>query len=153
MIKINSVRSIPLFLFLSLFHFLNAQNEISWTFVFDENEEQLVMIAKLKENWHLYSQYIDENAGPVATTFTFDENDEVDFVGKVEEPIGNEVYDKNFGTYITYFSDEVVFKQNLQKVNEKTSVKGSVLYMVCDDSSCLPPDVVDFEIEINVLEK
>lgn len=127
---------------------LYGQSEIEWTFSYNQEEKELTYTASLAEGWHVYSQFLDENAGPVATTFSIEDNDSLVISKKIKEPKGKTVFDKNFNSEITYFSDKVVFRQKVSKIKSDTFVKGSVLFMVCDDNGCLPPDVVEFKIEI-----
>lgn len=146
------LKSIIQFSFFCMFFLLNtsilAQEEIMWEFDYNADSNQVNLKASLKEHWHLYSQHIDENAGPVATTFTFEENENITLIDSVREPKGEEVYDDNFLSTLTLLSDEVLFIQKLN-VEKNTVLKGKVLYMVCDDKGCLPPSVTPFEIKVN----
>lgn len=141
---------ITLGLFLLLFAPLSilGQGEIEWSFEYDSDRKELLYTAQLADGWHLYSQFIDENSGPVATAFKLEKNDSIVLAKKIKEPKGQTVFDKNFNSEITYFSEEVKFTQKINKVIEPTTVRGNVLFMVCDDNGCLPPDVIEFEIEI-----
>ncbi len=48
-----------------------------------------------------------------------------------------------------YFSNQVQFIQNFKVKNGiKTTIYGSVEYMVCDDEMCLPPKKENFEVKI-----
>lgn len=136
---------------LSVFQLI-GQDQITWGFEYNAKEEQLEFKASLKKGWHIYSQFLDENAGPIATTFELEANKAIVFEGITQEPKGEEVYDKNFGSVITYFSDEVTFYQAVS-VNQSVVVKGSVLFMICDDNGCLPPDLIEFEIPVNASHK
>lgn len=147
MILKNSIQ----FSFFCMFFLLNtsilAQEEIMWKFEYKADSNQVNMKASLKEHWHLYSQHTDENAGPVATTFTFEENEHITLIDSLTEPPGEEVYDENFLSTLTLLSDEVLFTQKL-KVKKDTVLKGKVLYMICDDKGCLPPSVTPLEIKV-----
>jgi thiol:disulfide interchange protein DsbD len=127
---------------------VKGQDEINWEITFDEDKKELKYIASLAKGWHVYSQYLDENAGPVATEFTFEPNKALRLSKKIREPEGEKVFDKNFNAEITYFSDQVVFQQKVKRIEENTTLTGSVLYMVCNDSGCLPPAVKEFNINI-----
>lgn len=124
-----------------------AQDEITWEFDYNSDSSKVLMQATLKKDWHLYSQHIDENAGPVATTFSFEENNHITFSDSVFEPAGEAVYDKNFLSDLTLLSDEVIFTQKI-KVEKETFLKGNILYMICNDEGCLPPSVTNFEIKV-----
>lgn len=125
-----------------------AQDEIKWEFTFNETEKELNYTANLAEGWHVYSQFLNENSGPVATDFSINANDSVVVSKKVREPQGIKVFDKNFNAKITYFSNSVVFRQKVKKIKETTILSGNVLYMICNDSGCLPPEVIDFSIKV-----
>lgn len=104
-------------------------------------EATLVTTAKIDENWHLYSQFIGDG-GPVKTTFTFKPGKNYSTVGGVTESEVIDVFDKIFEMQIKYFEHEAVFRQKV-KLNTTHSFKieGSVEFMLCDDSHCLPPDI------------
>ncbi len=123
-----------------------AQNPITWSFDYNQEEKQLELSAELEEGWHIYSQFLEEGTGPVATNFEFEENPLV-AINAVEEPKVKPIFDENFGDYILYHKNKVLFKVPVI-IKESTIVKGSVLYMLCNDSGCLPPDVTQFEIPV-----
>ncbi|TSA66050.1 MAG: hypothetical protein D4R41_00075, partial [Sediminibacterium sp.] len=50
---------------------------------------------------------------------------------------------------VLYYADQVQFVQTITvKGNIKTNISGSVNYMVCDDSQCLPPTTKSFDIKL-----
>lgn len=124
-----------------------SQEEVSWSFHYDRSNESIVIEADIAEGWHLYSQNIDKNVGPVPTTFEFIENSEINIVGKTTEPQSITKYDENFGGELSFFEDKVVFNQKV-KVSNSTTLKGVVTYMICNDEICLPPKEVEFEVVI-----
>ena len=105
----------------------------------------LIYTAKLDPNWHLYSQYLPNDNGPVATTFTFDKSDGITYLGKVSEGKYHTEYDPNFDMDLNFFKGETVFRQAI-KVNSNSvrSIESSVEYMTCDDKRCLPPELLDY---------
>jgi thiol:disulfide interchange protein DsbD len=125
-----------------------GQDEVKWTFDYDNQSNKVLFKAELKQHWHLYSQFIDENLGPIPTTFEFSENEHVRLVGSVKENIVQTVYDENFGGSLDIIEGKAVFSQEVI-LERPTTLKGSVLFMLCDHNGCLPPDVVEFEIEMN----
>ena len=57
--------------------------------------------------------------------------------------------DNVFGIDVKYFNDRVEFIQTVKlKGNVKTNIGGTVEYMVCDDSQCLPPTKKTFDIKL-----
>jgi thiol:disulfide interchange protein DsbD len=147
-----------IFLLLSVFLFsiqINAQiiTGAKWTFTAEQKNDKeatLIFKAKIKEKFHIYSQFLPSNDGPVPTSFSFKKNKNYTTVGKVEEGHAEEVFDQQFQMNVKFFADEAEFKQKI-KINspEKFKVIGTLEYMACDDRMCLPPEPVDFEFVIN----
>lgn len=127
-----------------------------------ENEYELVIEAKIKEHWHLYSQYLESADGPIATEFRFFAGDEeggvkhAEIIGKTEES-GNllKEHDPNFNMVLSYYADHAKFTQRIKVLDPNKIVKGDIYYMVCDEKQCLPPEVIDFTFnpKTNVLSK
>ncbi len=108
-----------------------------------DSEYDLVVKATIEAKWHLYSQNVPEN-GPIATSFLFEKNPNFELIGKPSEEKGHTVHDPVFDMQIKYFENKATFKQRI-KISTQNAVKiiGEVEFMVCDDSSCLPPTVID----------
>jgi len=146
-------KSFTLIFSLIIFHFSQAQilSPVKWSWKAEQlkdDEYNLVFTANIDKGWHLYSQFIGEG-GPVPTSFVFEKNSDVQIVGKVAEA-GNKVtegMDDMFGINAKKFDERVVFTQKV-KVLKNTTLKGSVEYMVCDDSRCLPPDAKEFDFAL-----
>ena len=146
-------KSFTLLFSLIIFHFSQAQilSPVKWSWKAEQlkdDEYNLVFTANIDKGWHLYSQFIGEG-GPVPTSFVFEKNSDVQIVGKVAEA-GNKVtegMDDMFGINVKKFDERVVFTQKV-KVLKNTTLKGSVEYMVCDDSRCLPPDAKEFDFAL-----
>lgn len=141
-------RIVSFFVFVFMLSNLFGQDEVKWTFDYDKQSNKVFFKAELKQHWHLYSQFIDENLGPIPTTFAFSENAYVRRVGAVKENNVQTVFDENFGGSLDIIEGEAVFSQEII-LERPTTLKGSVLFMLCDHNGCLPPDVVKFEIEMN----
>lgn len=125
---------------------------VKWTFKAErtgEKEAILIATAAIDDKWHLYSQFIDVG-GPEPTSFVFKPTSNYSLVGKVSEaPKPEKVFDKTFEMNLAFFSKKATFKQKI-KVNTTGAIKvdGSVYFMTCDDKQCLPPDEVEFSIEV-----
>jgi len=131
--------------------FAQVENPVTWTFTakkISAKQYELHMSAAVDGNWHIYSQQAGE--GPEPTSFTFVKNPLVKLDGKVKE-IGKleSHYDPNFKSTLKFYNEKVDF---VQKVNVKstanTVIKGSVVYMVCNDRRCLPPKEIPFSIKL-----
>lgn len=142
------MRQLLIFLFIHLSLQVWSQDPVNWTFSFNKEDQTAEFTATLEEGWHLYSLTTKPDAGPIATSFQFNENDAIKLKGKTKEPEAIEEYDENFESQLKYFEHQVVFTQKV-KTSEETSLSGSVTYMVCNATMCLPPVDEQFEIILN----
>ena len=54
---------------------VQAQDEVKWTFSAKHvqgDEYDLMFTATIKTGWHVYSQYLPSDEGPVATSINFE---------------------------------------------------------------------------------
>ena len=82
---------------------------------------------------------------PVATHFTFSQVEGAKVVGKVkavETPISKE--DQQFEMVLSWFERNATFIQKINVTSAEYSVKGEIIYMGCNDQTCLPPTPEDF---------
>ena len=133
----------------------NAQTEkpVKWAFTVTQvnsSEAELVFKAKIEKGFHVYSQDINPDVGPIPTTFTFQPGSEYSLAGKVTEGEPIEIYDPNFEVKLKYFSGEAVFVQKVKiNGNKPFQVNGTVTFMVCDDRRCFPPEDLGFTFTVN----
>lgn len=143
-----------LFLLVSTTWMAQAQmyDPVSWKFSVENvkgDEATLVLTATIQNKWHVYSQFIDDG-GPIPTSFTFNESKDYTLVEKVtESPKAISAFDPNFNMQIAWHKDKVAFKQKIKLNQPKTTVKGMLEYMTCDDQNCLPPEEVEFSIAVD----
>ncbi|MEO1515540.1 MAG: protein-disulfide reductase DsbD domain-containing protein [Bacteroidota bacterium] len=122
---------------------------VKWSFeikkVSDE-EYDLVYKAKIADGWHIYSQNIEGDDGPIPTEFYFVENEAVERVGAVAEdgPKRIKEYDEVFAMELTKFKKEAIFTQRIKVSDPNTEIKGDVNFMTCEATRCLPPTLVPF---------
>ena len=110
----------------------------------------LVFTATIEKGWHLYSQHLKGDDGPVPTTFSFPASDKYNPVGAVTEPKPIVKVDKAFDVEVSYFENEVQFVQKIKPSCDKPgTVKAAVEFMVCNNEMCLPPKTVEFEVPLN----
>jgi thiol:disulfide interchange protein len=126
---------------------------IKWNFssVQSGNELKLIFIAKMDKGWHLYDTGLPEG-GPISTQFVYDDSTAFEFVGSLQKiPLPVEKFDKTFEMNLRYYSDSVVFTQNIKIKNKNiSSIKGHVSFMGCDEESCLPPNDTSFDFPVNL---
>lgn len=138
---------------------INAQieNPVAWEVEISDQKNvmgmyEITFTATIEKNWHMYSQHLPSpDDGPLPTIFSFDYESEFDIVGKVAEVTEpKSVFDEVFEVNVNYFDNKAVFKQ-LVSLNDKengATINGSISFMVCDNSMCLPPEDVLFSVTI-----
>ncbi|MCB0409278.1 MAG: thioredoxin family protein [Flavobacteriales bacterium] len=141
--------------FISVVFSANAQifDPIKWSFevnTINETEAELIIKAEIEKDWHLYAVDLPSNDGPEATIFTFTPSENYELIGGIEEGKYLTQYDPNFDMDLNFHEHQATFKQKI-KVNTTVpfKVSGNVAFMVCNNEMCLPPDEVDFELNIN----
>jgi thiol:disulfide interchange protein len=123
---------------------------VEWTYAVEQNGDQaeLIFTATIEPGWHLYSQYIDEG-GPIKTSFVFEPNSAFELIGKTSEGEPEKYYDKSFEMDLMYFSNKAIFKQKVKvKGGNEFPVSGYIEFMVCDDERCLPPEEIEFSLQL-----
>ena len=125
-----------------------AQDVVEWKIKYNEKDNTVELKATIKNGWHLYSQHIENNVGPVPTSFTFKSSDDFQLFGQVVEPTPIKKYDENFEATLDFFEKEAIFIQKI-KVSKSTVLEGTITFMVCNESMCLPPVDYKFKIDIN----
>lgn len=144
------------FLFLalaiSIASYAQMHNPVKWTTSVNkisDKESELIAIASIEKEWHLYSQEIPKG-GPIPTLFSFTGDKRYLKKGNTKEDEGHVVDDEVFEMKIKYFDDRAVFKQKIRlKTNEKFTINGTVEYMVCSGENCLPPKEVELTFNVN----
>jgi DsbC/DsbD-like thiol-disulfide interchange protein len=108
------------------------------------------MTAVIDKGWHIYSQNTPDG-GPSATKVTFAKNPLVLLGGKTIE-VGklHKEHSKEFGVDVWSYDGTVSFVQvvKLKKAGVKTVLSGTVEFMACDQSQCLPPEEVEFTVQL-----
>jgi thiol:disulfide interchange protein len=140
-----------IFFFISFQGFSQIYHPVSWSYSsknLPNGEVDLIFKASIESGWHLYSQDIDSS--PPATEFTFEPDNSYKRVGKVEESKTFKEYDPNFEMTLKYFASTAVFTQRIKLLtSEPVTVKGSINFMTCDNTKCLPPVDEEFEFNLN----
>ena len=131
---------------------------VHWTFSkekISDNEIELQFKANIEKGWHLYSQFLPNEADAYPTDFIFVNTENYDFLGEVVEPEPIRKADAMFDNMILpYFKDEVVFRQRI-KVNSSNDFKinGEISFMSCDASQCVFPPLTPFSFNIEGAEQ
>ncbi|WP_118193622.1 protein-disulfide reductase DsbD family protein [Albibacterium indicum] len=137
---------------LSLSSIAQIYDPVDWKFsVKDVNGENatLVITANIEPGWHVYSQFIDEG-GPIPTSFKFEPDDGYSIVGTVKEsPEAISAFDPNFNMQIAWHKTKVDFTQKIKLNEPKLTVSGTLEFMTCNDTNCLPPEEVPFSVVVD----
>lgn len=124
---------------------------VTWSFSnkqITDTEFELLLTAKIDNNWHIYSQFIGEG-GPVATSFKFTSSPDYELIGKVtESPKPQKVYEKAFEMEVAFFEKKAVFIQKVKLKPPFAKVNGSLKFMACNNTQCLPPEDISFAFEL-----
>lgn len=128
------------------------KDPVSWTFEAKKKTAdtyEVVLSANIQGKWHIYSQKTGKG-GPIPTKVSFKANPLLNITGAVKE-VGKveKIYDEIFQTDVLYLSNKVQYVQTVKlKGKAKTNITGTIEYMVCDDSQCLPPAKKSFDIKL-----
>ncbi len=132
-------------LFFSLISF--SQEKVEWKINFNVVSSTIEITADIAEGWHLYSQHINPEVGPIPTQFKFTQNKSIELIGDIIEGTPIEKFDENFEAKLTFFEGKSVFNQKI-KVNAPSVLELHVTFMVCNDVMCLPPVEKHLSIEL-----
>jgi len=148
------MKRITLVFALLLFTVLGASAQIetpvTWSYAQKKisNTEAIVYIkATIQDGWHIYSQNV-KPGGPVKTTIKFLPSKDFTKVGITAEPKPLSKFEKVFDMNVGYFENSVVFQQKIKLNKPATTVAGTIEFMVCDESRCLPPDEIKFSVQV-----
>jgi len=129
-----------------------SSKAVHWTFTAKKIADktfEVHMTASIDGDYHMYAQFAGVD-GPIPTSFKFAANPLLMSDGKVKE-VGKMVKKKEevWGGDVMYFEKSVDFVQVVRlKGKIKTNLAGTVEFMVCNDSQCLPPATVDFKVPV-----
>ncbi|MCH7524743.1 MAG: thioredoxin family protein [Bacteroidetes bacterium] len=126
---------------------------VKWEFESEkisDNEYELIFTAIIDEHWAVYSQFVDDG-GPIPTEFTFEKNETYILIDDVIESDENKVtkHDPVFDMIVSKFYNKAVFKQKIKGIGDNVIIKGSLVFMTCDDERCLAPIDVSFEFNLS----
>lgn len=125
---------------------------VNWVFSIETISSDKVAVkakATIDKPWHLYSTKIPDG-GPIPTSINFEASESYKPVGELKQSKDPDlVFDEAFQMELGYFSNEVTFTQEFEiDEDNPTAISGHVEFMACDDGRCLPPDTVDFTLEM-----
>lgn len=129
-----------------------AQDMVRWTVKSvpaGDGMYEVVFDAKIGEGWHLYDMGPYDDMGPNPTVFTFEPSAGVALVDGpyyITEPVHE--YDPIFEMNIGFFEHAASFGQKVRLTAPGGSLNGTVEWMVCNDTSCSPPQEWEFGVTL-----
>ena len=140
-------------LFISLFTLtVSAQifSPVKWAVTLTpgaDGNHTLVAKATIDEGWWVYSQFLENEDGPIATTINFDAGSHYKLVGKSKESDNaKKIFDKVFEMEVIKFQKYLTIEQKIKVLDASKAISGYVNYMTCDNERCLPPTDVEFNL-------
>jgi len=127
------------------------ENPVHWSYAAKKTSktEAIVFLkATIDDGWHIYSQKKVDNGGPVRTSFVFTPSAAYTLAGTTVEPEPITRLEESFSMNVSFFEHSVIFQQKVRLRSSKATVKGTLNFMVCNDEKCLPPDNLNFSIQI-----
>lgn len=109
---------------------------------------RIILEASIPAPYHMYDMGPYEG-GPNATTITFTPGEGVTLEGGVEQLSTPERhYDKTFEMEIGTFAGKARFAQKVKLTTAKATVNAELEWMICDDTSCMPPEDTQMTVEL-----
>lgn len=109
---------------------------------------RIMLEAAIPAGYHMYDMGPYEG-GPTATTIVLTPGEGVQLDGPVEQLTkAHTYYDELFGMQIGTLSGKPRFAQKVHLATAKGTVTAQLEWMICNDSSCMPPDETELTIEI-----
>lgn len=130
--------------------FAQILKPVKWSYAskrINDSEAIVLIKATMEKGWHIYSQTVPDG-GPEPTNFSFSASNDYKLKGKTSEPEPITKFENAFEMTLSYFENAVVFQQRITQVVGSPTVKGKVVYMVCNNMQCLAPDKVEFSLPV-----
>jgi len=103
--------------------------------------------ATIDEGWWVYSQFLENEDGPIATTVNFDAGAHYKLEGKSKESDNaKKIFDKVFEMEVVKFQKYYTIQQKIKVTDPSKPITGYVNFMTCNDERCLPPTDAEFEL-------
>ena len=127
-----------------------AQNA-AWTSTVEplgDDAYRIVLEASIPQPYHMYDMGPYEG-GPNATAIVFTPGEGVSLEGGVEQlSTPHYYYDDIYQMQIGTFEEKARFAQNVKLSAPQAQVAVQIEWMICDDTSCMPPDDLQMTIAI-----
>lgn len=122
-----------------------GQNDpVKWNAVYGDTKDEIIITANIEKGWHIYSQNVSSEVGPIATNFNFSSENNYELIGKPTEEGAKEEFDKMFDAKISSFENQAIFRQKIKRKNPaefKSPVK--IEYTTCNSAQCFPAKTIE----------
>ena len=131
----------------------NIVNPVTWTTNIEISGTQATatFTANIEKGYHIYGME-QMSDGPVATSINFENTIGLEPVGSMtvsSQPI--KPVDRAFDLELEYWEGTVTFTQtfNIVDPSAASALNGTIRYMACSGTSCLPPAKESFSLPLN----
>ena len=138
----------------AMFAFTASAQGVTWKSKVEPiegNAYRVVLEATVPSGYHMYDLGPYEGGGPNPTVITFTPGEGVTLDGEVE-PIDapHRYFDQTYGMEIGTYEGTARFAQKVLLQADQGAVTAQLEWMICDDTSCMPPE--DLEMQIGIPE-
>ncbi len=127
------------------------EDKVSWKFTVEQDGCDAYIVANISivDHWHIYAAKLPEGTFLLPTELNIEKSTNYKTVGGVIEPKPTFEHDELADEDLYYHSGKIKIKRKIKISSEKDFVlKGTFTFQTCDDSHCLPPHSVDFEVKV-----
>lgn len=113
---------------------------------------QLILTAEMQDGWHVYGLNLPAG-GPRPTQFIADAADSAEALGGLREPEPIEHHDEAFAMDVLWHEGTAEFVQPFRVADDAAgtiTLGGTIEFMACNDTSCLPPKKVPLSATVEV---
>ena len=148
--------SILLLLFAINFQAQNEDEPILWNTSVEKisyTEYNLIISAKILDQWHLYSQYNPEDASLPLVIYA-DDTASFKLVGKAKESETHKEYSETWEKEEVFFKDKAIITQRIELIGaEASTVKLNITGQVCKEVCLQVDEIFTFSLDGATLKK
>ncbi|WP_420318954.1 protein-disulfide reductase DsbD domain-containing protein [Ekhidna sp.] len=125
---------------------VNWQNDVAYL---SGDTVELQFTAKIEEGWYVYSQYLNDDNGPIPTKLNLESETTFELIGLANEGLTTRIeeIDPFFGMQVVKYSDSLVINQKVL-IKTPARMRATIKFMSCSKLTCTPPKVVEFDLDI-----
>ncbi len=125
---------------------------VTWSFRSEKKSDghyEIIAEAVIDDGWHIYASGEQQVNGPTPTFLTIEKSDKYVIEGVVNQSGSQRIegHDPYFDLDVVKFKHDARFSQ-LVKTDQPSIVVGSLEFMTCNESRCIPAELIDFKIDL-----